>query len=177
MAAPHELPLAHAVRRTMLAATIGLAAMHGPVWATADLTTVAPTCVPQSTDGVDLSLTSTTGGYARAGRNPPRKSFFCPVWNPDDLKTQADWNQVKLQYRDAGGGKVRARVYAKSRTTGVVAEIALVTSLPSASINVVSARLKEKVDFARNGYYIVFELDASTVARQPVEAHMVMLTK
>jgi hypothetical protein len=165
------------LRRALFAAGLGLLALQGPAWATPDWTTVAPTCTPDLTPTSTFGLTSVAGGYVKSGRNPPRQRYMCPVGNPDDLTTSPiSWQHLGLQYLDTAGGNVNAKLYAKSRRTGMVSLIATVTSVPDTAIKVVSVPLRATVDFSLNGYYVVFELTASTGAVPP-QAHMVMLTK
>ncbi len=171
------------LRRTMLVVGVGLAAMHAPVWATSDWTTAAPTCTPDSKRTLSLGITSALGGFLQAGaavgaraegRNPPL-AYYCPVWNPDDLTTASTWSHLQLQFRDptSTGGQVRARLYSKNRSTGIVKLVASASSVPSSTIHTVSVPLRNTVDFAINAYYVVLELENGT---QAVEAHMVMLT-
>jgi hypothetical protein len=170
-------PRLRPLRRTLFAAGLGLLALQGPAWATPDWTTVAPTCTPDLQTNSTFGLTSPSGGYVKAGRNPPKQTYMCPVWNADDLTTDASasWRRLQLQYLDITGGNVNAKLYAKNRSTGKVSLVASVTSAAAASINVASVPLRTALDFAVNGYYVVFELKASTGAT-PHQAHMVMLT-
>jgi hypothetical protein len=162
------------LRRALLAASFGLLAMQGPAWATPDWLAVAPTCTPDLQTDSTFGLTSPSGGYVKAGRNPPKQIYMCPVWNADDLTTDAPASLrfLKLQYLDTAGGNVNAKLYAKNRSTGNVSLVASVRSAAATSINVVSVALRGPLDFAVNGYYVAFELKANSGA----QAHMVMLT-
>lgn len=144
--------------------------------ATADWTTVAPTCTAASLETLDFGLTSKTGGFIRAGRNPP-VLYFCPVHPADDFGSTASWNTLKLQYKDpnATGGNVTARLYRKSRSNGGVSEIARVSSIAGPGIQVVSQALSKSVLFTDYAYYITIEM-ALESTEASVEAHMVMLT-
>lgn len=163
-----------ALRRALFGAALGLVALHGTAWATNDLTIVVPTCSPANANTVAFGLTSKSGGYVRAGRNPPVR-YFCPVGNPDDFTTLPSWTKLKLQYLDPNstGGQVRASLYAKDRTTGATQLVASLGSVPSPTIKVVETGFRVPMDFAANGYYVVIDLNTTSMV---VEAHLVMLT-
>ncbi|HEX5684058.1 MAG TPA: hypothetical protein VFY73_08480 [Ideonella sp.] len=159
----------------ILAAALAFGAWHPAAHATADWLTVAPTCVPDSSQSLDFGLTSLGGGYVRsAGRNPP-VAYFCPVWNPDDLAATPSWKFLKLQALDpnGGGGSVVATLYAKNRITGAVSPVTSVASPLSSIVMVTSVPLPAPLSFKRNAYYVTIQIDAPTM---PAEAHMVMLT-
>lgn len=166
-----------APRRPAWAAALlacGLASLAAPAWATLPWLTPAATCVPDSLHTIQFGVTSKLGGYVRGGREPPYL-YFCPVHNPDD-KASADWNRLQLQAVDDNltGGNVVARLYRKSRTTGLVNQVAFVGSLPGPGIQIASKVLLRPFDFAAYGYYIALELNPDGT-EQAVEAHMVML--
>lgn len=160
---------------SLAAAALALAALHPQAHATADWLTVAPTCVPDSPQSLQLGLTSLTGGYVRAGRNPP-VAYFCPVWNPDDLVAAAtSWKFFKLQALDpnANGGSIVATLYAKSRASGTVSLVTSVSSLQSSTVKVATVALPASLNFKRYAYYVTIEMAPPSL---PAEAHMVMLT-
>ena len=165
------------LRQPLTLAAIAFAAIgwHTAAHATAEWLTAAPTCVPDSSQTLDLALTSLTGGFVRSGgRNPP-VAYFCPVWNPDDLAATPSWKFLKLQALDpnSGGGSIVATLHAKSRTSGAVSHVASVASLLSSVVTVASVPLPVPLNFKRNAYYVTIQIDAPTL---PAEAHMVMLT-
>jgi hypothetical protein len=164
----------HQALATGLFALLGL---PSPAQASEDWTTVAPTCVPDSAQTLDFGLTSKTGGYVRAGRNPP-VLYFCPIHHADNLNSngQPSWNRFSLQYLDTNtrGGNVIARLYRKHRVTGAVSQVTSLSSVGGPGIQVVSKIIKPQnlKDYA---LYATFEmvLEASETA---VETHMLMLT-
>lgn len=149
-------------RTALLAAGIGLAGAHAPALATPDLSIVAETC-PQ------------------AGRNPlalaTTTNHSCGVSSPDDFTTEPSWRKLKLQCRDPSrsGGRVVARLYSRSRTTGKTELVTSVPCVPSTSVTVVSRSLPRALDFSLFAYFIRITV-ATSPDDAPAEATMVMLT-
>lgn len=147
----------------------------GPAQASADWTAVVPTCSRNTSHSADFNQSGAADGAKKAGRNPPVR-YFCPI-HPANEPNKASWNTLKLQFFDttATGGGIVARLYRKSRTTGVVKEMALLSSVSGPGIQVLSTTLDKPLHFAEDAHYITIDL-----AREPdeasLDAHMVMLT-
>jgi len=154
---------------------MAMGAAAAPAWATPDALTVAAACTPATRHTVEFGQVLTAEGAVRAGRNPPVMQYICPVWNPEDYAASTSWRFFRLQFRDAnpGGAAVRATLFEKPRLAGRTERLVVLVSAYSADLAVVSAPLPRLLDFSRNAYYVLLELDPRTVA---AEAHMLMLT-
>lgn len=166
--APRRVPALHRV----LAAAALLGGLHAAPAIAANWTMVIPACTPDSKQTVEWEFTSRSGGYARAGRNPPL-AYFCPVGTPDDFAAKPP-TRLQLQYLDpnSAGGAVKARLYQKHRVTGATKLLSVASSVPSPSIAVVQSTLRGTIDIATYTYYITVEMNTTSL---PVEGHMVML--
>jgi hypothetical protein len=173
------MPRIHAtpLRALTAAAGIALATLHAPAHATSDWQTVAAACLPDSAASQQNTIVVAAEGLLRHGRNPPAR-YICPVSNPDDFSSTPSWQALALDYIDASsaGGKVKASLYAKSRSTGKASLIATATSAGgSSALQTARTALRRSLDFSRSAYYVVLFMDMADSALAPNEAHMVRL--
>jgi hypothetical protein len=169
----NPLPL----RALTAAAGIGLAALHVPAYATPDWLTAASACTADSAASLQNTTVVASEGLLRHGREPPAR-YICPVWNADDFAPTPSWQGLVLTYIDpsSAGGKVKASLYAKSRTGTKASLIATVTSAGGSSrLQTTRATLRKTLDFSLNAYYVVLFMDMADSALAPNEAHMVRL--
>lgn len=170
-------PLLPRLARALAASLLCVTALPCLALDTSDWTAVAPTCTPDSAQTLEFGLTSKTGGYIRAGRNPP-VLYFCPIGHADNLDSEgfATWDNFGLQYHDPNtrGGNVIARLYRKHRVTGAVSQVTWLSSVSGPGIQVMSKFFKP-VNLKTYSLYATIEM-ALQVGETPVEAHMLMLS-
>lgn len=164
------------LRAFTAAAGIALAALHMPAHATPNWLTAAAACTADSPESLQNTIVVASEGLLRHGREPPAR-YICPVWNPDEAATPS-WQGLVLTYIDASsaGGKVKASLYAKSRTGTKASLIATVNSAGGSSrLQNTRVTLRKALDFSRNAYYVVLFMDMADSALAPNEAHTVGL--
>lgn len=141
-----------------LATVLALAAA-GAQAQSSDWQSVASACVPLSPAAAQQVQVVNNGSYLRAplaGRNPPTLNYACNVLDPSNGTVPA-WVRLVLQYADATGNAVSATLYAKSKSTGAIGNVASVSSVASSSVDSVSVALPV-LDFAINSYYVLLTL-------------------
>lgn len=162
--------------RSFAAALLPLAALLAAPAAQAqavdDWQHTVPACAPDSLNSLRFAQINAPAGFVRAN-NPDGGEihFTCNVLD-SFAATLSTWNRLVLQYRDVAGGRVTARLYAKSKVTGASVLVSTVVSLPSAAINNVSVAVP-MLNFAVDTHYIVVSIQGA--AQNPPQAHTVML--
>ncbi len=166
------------LRALTAAAGIALAALHVPAHATPNWLTAAAACTADSPESLQNTLVVASDGLLRHGREPPAR-YICPVWSPEDLAaTPPTWQALVLTAIDASsaGGKVKASLYAKGRNSKKATLIAVAESAGgSTALQSTRVTLRKALDFERNAYYVVLDMDMADSALAPNEAHMVRL--
>lgn len=148
------------VRTALIAAWIGLAGAHAPVFA-------APFTNP------DLDIVVET--CPLLGRDPPLAMFrqSCGVWDPGGLTTSS-WKRLELMALDANllGGGVVATLYCMNRSTGAISAVATVKSAPSTTAKRVTVPLPAPLDLKQCSPFVHVASDSS---KAPAQALMVSL--
>ena len=172
---PHALPL---LSRTALGvAFLSLSAAHTPALATPDFRVPVVVCPPGNPQTMAHELKLTTLGVVRqSGRNPPPRSYFCPVFNPDFTAGVPSWSRLKLVYADTTGlsGNITVRLYEKGVITK---QIATVSSGSAVGLQTAASSIEKPLDFLRFSYYITVEMARPPfVTPDVVDVHEVQLT-
>lgn len=165
--------------RTALGATmLALAAAHSPALATPEFRVPVVVCVPANPQSMANELKLTSAGVVRqAGRNPPPRAYFCPVFNPDFTTPFPSWRHLRLVYEDSTGlaRNIIVRLYEKG--AGGTTQIASVSSVAALGLNTVSSLISSQLDFSRASYYITVEMmRPAFVTPDVVDVHEVRLT-
>lgn len=165
-------------RAALGAALLALAASPTTARATPEFRVPVVVCVPADTQSMahEMKL-ALTGVVRQAGRNPPPRAYFCPVFNPDFTTSVPTWNKLKLVYEDTTGlnRNIAVRLYQKGLNGTTV--LASVSSVAAAGIHIVSAVIPSPLDFSRYSYYMTVEMarPALTVP-DVVDVHELQLT-
>lgn len=146
-------------RPTFALAVLSLAAAHGAAVATPEFRVPMVVCVPGDAQSMANEHKLMLTGVARqAGRNPPPRAYFCPVFNPDFTSAVPTWRQLKLVYEDTTGLQRNVTVRLFEKGVGGTTEIAKVSSVAAVGVNVVAAPIAGPLDFARFSYYTTVEM-------------------
>lgn len=166
------------IRAALGAAILALAAAHGTALATPEFTVPVVICVPADTQSMAYEHKLMLTGVARqAGRNPPPRAYFCPVFNPDFTSAVPTWRQLKLVYEDTTGLKRNITVRLFEKSASGTTEIAKVSSVAAVGVQVVAALLPGPLDFSRFSYYTTVEMARPAfVTPDVVDVHEVRLS-
>lgn len=162
----------------LLPVLLCLAAAQGTALATPEFTLPVVVCPPANTQTMANEHKLTLTGVVRqAGRNPPPRTYFCPVFNPDFTSAVPTWRQLRLVYEDTTGlpRNITVRLFEKSAAGATL--IATVSSVAAVGVNVVSAPISGPLDFARFSYYTTVQMARpALVTPDVVDVHEVRLS-
>lgn len=162
----------------LLPALLCLAVAPGEALATPEFTVPVVVCAPADTQTMANEHKLMLTGVARqAGRNPPPRAYFCPVFNPDFTSAVPTWRQLRLVYEDTTGLRHNITVRLFEKSAAGTALIATVSSVAAVGLHVVAAPLSHPLDFARFSYYTTVQMARPAfVTPDVVDVHEVRLS-
>lgn len=151
--------------------------IHSTAHAASEQPHAAVTCIPDDDTTASMYNASTlTGTVTFSGTTTGNIYFYCDVINPmDAAQGNPTWNALFLTNKDTGANSlVEARLYRKSRTTGVSALVTSLSSFDNPNVKQDWALLGQALNFNTYSYYIRIRMYRKDTSVNP-EFHCVTL--